>query len=148
MDCGFRPGKGAGVRCALCPPHRFPSAHHPVTPAGDVQLPGPPTDVHASEISRNYVVLSWEPPVPRGRAPLMYFIEKVCNVEVSLQGGDPAQAPPPPPDCADRTIGQCDPGHCPALDPTLQSSAPTVMALSWVIPCTQQMSNAVWVLCG
>ncbi|XP_055969960.1 myomesin-2 isoform X2 [Sorex fumeus] len=43
---------------------------------GDVQLPGPPTNVHASEISRNYVVLSWEPPTPRGRAPLMYFIEK------------------------------------------------------------------------
>uniref|UniRef100_A0A8C8YWF4 Myomesin 2 n=1 Tax=Prolemur simus TaxID=1328070 RepID=A0A8C8YWF4_PROSS len=43
---------------------------------GDVQIPGPPTNVHASEISRNYVVLSWEPPTPRGKEPLMYFIEK------------------------------------------------------------------------
>uniref|UniRef100_A0A8I4A0L9 Myomesin 2 n=1 Tax=Callithrix jacchus TaxID=9483 RepID=A0A8I4A0L9_CALJA len=43
---------------------------------GDVQIPGPPTNVHASEISRNYVVLSWEPPSPRGRDPLTYFIEK------------------------------------------------------------------------
>uniref|UniRef100_A0A2K5JAV1 Myomesin 2 n=1 Tax=Colobus angolensis palliatus TaxID=336983 RepID=A0A2K5JAV1_COLAP len=43
---------------------------------GDVQVPGPPTNVHASEISRNYVVLSWEPPTPRGKDPLTYFIEK------------------------------------------------------------------------
>ncbi|KAJ8775763.1 hypothetical protein J1605_016161 [Eschrichtius robustus] len=44
--------------------------------AGEVQLPGPPTNVHASEISRAYVVLSWDPPAPRGKEPLMYFIEK------------------------------------------------------------------------
>ncbi|XP_003984609.5 myomesin-2 isoform X1 [Felis catus] len=43
---------------------------------GDVQIPGPPTNVHASEISRTYVVLSWDPPTPRGKEPLMYFIEK------------------------------------------------------------------------
>ncbi|EPQ16691.1 Myomesin-2 [Myotis brandtii] len=43
---------------------------------GDVQIPGPPTNVHASEVSRTYVVLSWEPPVPRGKEPLTYFIEK------------------------------------------------------------------------
>ncbi|XP_025873724.2 myomesin-2 isoform X1 [Vulpes vulpes] len=43
---------------------------------GDVQVPGPPTNVHASEISRTYVVLSWDPPAPRGKEPLMYFIEK------------------------------------------------------------------------
>nr|XP_008541983.1 PREDICTED: myomesin-2 [Equus przewalskii] len=43
---------------------------------GDAQIPGPPTNVHASEISRTYVVLSWDPPVPRGKEPLMYFIEK------------------------------------------------------------------------
>lgn len=46
-------------------------------PAGDVLIPGPPTNVHASEVSRTYVVLSWEPPAPRGREPLTYFIEKV-----------------------------------------------------------------------
>ncbi|XP_045677304.1 myomesin-2 [Phyllostomus hastatus] len=43
---------------------------------GDVQIPGPPTNVHVSELSRTYVVLSWEPPSPRGREPLSYFIEK------------------------------------------------------------------------
>ncbi|KFO97846.1 M-protein, striated muscle, partial [Calypte anna] len=43
---------------------------------GHIQIPGPPTNVHASEISRTYVVLSWEPPVPRGREPVTYFIEK------------------------------------------------------------------------
>uniref|UniRef100_A0A8C3N168 Uncharacterized protein n=1 Tax=Geospiza parvula TaxID=87175 RepID=A0A8C3N168_GEOPR len=43
---------------------------------GDVQIPSPPTNVHASEISKTYVVLSWDPPVPRGREPLTYFIEK------------------------------------------------------------------------
>lgn len=43
---------------------------------GDVQIPGPPTNVQASEVSRNYVVLSWDPPSPRGKEPLMYFIEK------------------------------------------------------------------------
>ncbi|XP_056136013.1 myomesin-2 [Lampris incognitus] len=43
---------------------------------GDVTIPGEPTDVHASEIFRSYVVLSWKPPSPRGRAPLWYVIEK------------------------------------------------------------------------
>uniref|UniRef100_A0A7M4ETG5 Myomesin 2 n=1 Tax=Crocodylus porosus TaxID=8502 RepID=A0A7M4ETG5_CROPO len=43
---------------------------------GDVHIPGPPTNVHASETSKTYVVLSWDPPVPRGKEPLMYFIEK------------------------------------------------------------------------
>ncbi|KAI4550627.1 hypothetical protein MJT46_020171, partial [Ovis ammon polii x Ovis aries] len=45
-------------------------------PPGEVQIPGPPTNVHASETSRTYVVLSWDPPEPRGKEPLMYFIEK------------------------------------------------------------------------
>ncbi|XP_037668866.1 myomesin-2 [Choloepus didactylus] len=43
---------------------------------GDAQIPGPPTNVHASEISRTYVVLSWDPPAPRGKESLVYFIEK------------------------------------------------------------------------
>lgn len=51
---------------------------------GDVQIPGPPTNVHASEISKTYVVLSWDPPVPRGREPLTYFIEKVLLCVVVL----------------------------------------------------------------
>uniref|UniRef100_A0A8C4HZV0 Myomesin 2a n=1 Tax=Dicentrarchus labrax TaxID=13489 RepID=A0A8C4HZV0_DICLA len=44
---------------------------------GYVTIPGEPTDVHASEIFKSYVVLSWKPPSPRGRAPLCYVIEKV-----------------------------------------------------------------------
>uniref|UniRef100_A0A8C7DYZ6 Myomesin 2a n=1 Tax=Oncorhynchus kisutch TaxID=8019 RepID=A0A8C7DYZ6_ONCKI len=43
---------------------------------GYVTLPGEPTDVHASEIFKSYIVLSWKPPSPRGRAPLWYIIEK------------------------------------------------------------------------
>ncbi|XP_061478883.1 myomesin-2 [Rhineura floridana] len=43
---------------------------------GDVKIPGPPTNVHASETSKTYVVLSWDPPVPHGKEPLSYFIEK------------------------------------------------------------------------
>ncbi|XP_067352904.1 myomesin-2 isoform X2 [Channa argus] len=43
---------------------------------GYVTIPGEPTDLHASEIFKSYVVLSWKPPSPRGRAPLWYIIEK------------------------------------------------------------------------
>uniref|UniRef100_A0AAR2L4X0 Myomesin 2a n=1 Tax=Pygocentrus nattereri TaxID=42514 RepID=A0AAR2L4X0_PYGNA len=41
-----------------------------------VTLLEPPTEVHATEINRAYVVLSWKPPSLRGRAPLWYLIEK------------------------------------------------------------------------
>ncbi|MCJ8737942.1 hypothetical protein PDJAM_G00029800 [Pangasius djambal] len=41
-----------------------------------VTLPEPPTDVHATEISQTYIVLSWKPPIPRGRASVWYLIEK------------------------------------------------------------------------
>ncbi|KAM4041563.1 myomesin-2 isoform 2-T2 [Anomaloglossus baeobatrachus] len=43
---------------------------------GDVKIPGAPTNVQALESSKTYVVLSWDPPVPRGRDPLVYYIEK------------------------------------------------------------------------
>uniref|UniRef100_A0A671PJV7 Myomesin-2-like n=1 Tax=Sinocyclocheilus anshuiensis TaxID=1608454 RepID=A0A671PJV7_9TELE len=43
-----------------------------------VTIPGPPTNVHATEINKTYIVLSWTPPSPRGRAPVWYLIEKVC----------------------------------------------------------------------
>ncbi|XP_018430419.1 PREDICTED: myomesin-2 [Nanorana parkeri] len=43
---------------------------------GDVKIPGSPTNVQALETSKTYVVLSWEPPVPRGRDSLVYYIEK------------------------------------------------------------------------
>ena len=54
-----------------------------IPPPGEVQIPGPPTNVHASETSRTYVVLSWDPPEPQGKEPLMYFIEKVHTGRVS-----------------------------------------------------------------
>ncbi|XP_068583610.1 M-protein, striated muscle isoform X2 [Cebidichthys violaceus] len=43
---------------------------------GYVTIPGEPVDVHASEVLKSYVVLSWKPPSPRGRAPLWYVVEK------------------------------------------------------------------------
>ncbi|KAF7703673.1 myomesin-2 isoform X3 [Silurus meridionalis] len=41
-----------------------------------ITTPGPPTDVHATEINQTYIVLSWKPPIPRGRATVWYLIEK------------------------------------------------------------------------
>ncbi|XP_056421653.1 myomesin-2 isoform X2 [Hyla sarda] len=43
---------------------------------GEVKIPGPPTNVQALETSKTYIVLSWEPPVPRGKDQLVYYIEK------------------------------------------------------------------------
>lgn len=42
-----------------------------------VTIPSPPTNVHASESRETYVVLGWEEPRPRGKAPLTYALEKV-----------------------------------------------------------------------
>ncbi|KAJ7304345.1 hypothetical protein JRQ81_011895, partial [Phrynocephalus forsythii] len=47
-----------------------------------VKIPLPPTNVHASEVREDYVVLSWNEPDPRGKEPLSYFVEK------SLAGSD------------------------------------------------------------
>ncbi|XP_056590500.1 myomesin-2 isoform X2 [Triplophysa dalaica] len=41
-----------------------------------VTIPEQPTNVHATEINKTYIVLSWTPPSPRGRAPVWYLIEK------------------------------------------------------------------------
>ncbi|KAM5321074.1 myomesin-3 isoform 1-T1 [Glossophaga mutica] len=41
-----------------------------------VTIPSPPTNVHAIEIHEAYVVLGWEEPRPRSRAPLTYSLEK------------------------------------------------------------------------
>ncbi|XP_045154869.1 myomesin-3 [Echinops telfairi] len=41
-----------------------------------VTIPSAPTNVHAMEIRENYVVLGWEEPSPRGKAPLTYTLEK------------------------------------------------------------------------
>lgn len=50
-----------------------------------VTIPLPPTNVHASEIRDAYVVLGWDEPRPRGKAPLTYSLEKVWR----LQGPQP-----------------------------------------------------------
>ncbi|KAI4796528.1 hypothetical protein KUCAC02_026915, partial [Chaenocephalus aceratus] len=49
-----------------------------------VTIPGQPTEVHASEVFKSYIVLSWTPPRPRGRVPLSYVIEKRINTAVKL----------------------------------------------------------------
>ncbi|XP_067877782.1 myomesin-2 [Heterodontus francisci] len=52
---------------------------------GDVKPPGIPMNVHAAETSKNYIVLSWDPPDPRGRQPLKYYIEKTMAGSTSWQ---------------------------------------------------------------
>lgn len=42
-----------------------------------VTIPLPPTNVHASEVREDYVVLAWDEPDPRGKEPLSYYVEKV-----------------------------------------------------------------------
>uniref|UniRef100_A0A8C5MXJ4 Myomesin 3 n=1 Tax=Leptobrachium leishanense TaxID=445787 RepID=A0A8C5MXJ4_9ANUR len=41
-----------------------------------VDVPLPPTNVHASEISEDFIVLSWDEPKPRGKEPLTYYIQR------------------------------------------------------------------------
>uniref|UniRef100_A0A673KKD1 Myomesin-2-like n=1 Tax=Sinocyclocheilus rhinocerous TaxID=307959 RepID=A0A673KKD1_9TELE len=48
-----------------------------VTYYDDLEAPGPPSKVCASETDRTYVVLSWVPPVYHSKAPMWYYIEKV-----------------------------------------------------------------------
>ncbi|XP_069751190.1 myomesin-3 isoform X3 [Narcine bancroftii] len=42
----------------------------------DVHIPLPPTNLRVSEIGQTYAVLQWNEPVPRGREPLIYYVEK------------------------------------------------------------------------
>uniref|UniRef100_A0A8C2DEV0 Myomesin 2 n=1 Tax=Cyprinus carpio TaxID=7962 RepID=A0A8C2DEV0_CYPCA len=48
-----------------------------VTYYDDLEAPGPPSKVCASETDRTYVVLSWVPPVYHSKAPMWYYIEKL-----------------------------------------------------------------------
>ncbi|XP_074832537.1 myomesin-3 isoform X2 [Carettochelys insculpta] len=43
---------------------------------GRIKIPLPPTNVHASEVREDYMVLSWDEPDPRGKEPLNYYVEK------------------------------------------------------------------------
>ncbi|XP_043939175.1 myomesin-3-like isoform X1 [Protopterus annectens] len=51
----------------------------------EVTVPLPPTNVHAAEKKDSYVVLCWDEPVPRGREPLTYLIEKSLHGSKSWQ---------------------------------------------------------------
>uniref|UniRef100_A0A8V5GY64 Uncharacterized protein n=1 Tax=Melopsittacus undulatus TaxID=13146 RepID=A0A8V5GY64_MELUD len=42
----------------------------------DLEVPLPPTNVHASEVREDYVALAWDEPDPRGKEPLQYYVEK------------------------------------------------------------------------
>uniref|UniRef100_A0A672TVR1 Myomesin 3 n=1 Tax=Strigops habroptila TaxID=2489341 RepID=A0A672TVR1_STRHB len=42
----------------------------------DLEVPLPPTNVHASEVREDYVALEWDEPDPRGKEPLQYYVEK------------------------------------------------------------------------
>ncbi|XP_068125104.1 myomesin-3 [Hyperolius riggenbachi] len=42
----------------------------------DVKVPSPPSNVHALEVTEDYVVLCWDEPDPRGKDPLTYYVEK------------------------------------------------------------------------
>ena len=48
-----------------------------ISPAGDVQILGPQSNMDILEVSSTYVVLSWDLPTPLDKEPLTYFIEKV-----------------------------------------------------------------------
>ncbi|XP_042299045.1 myomesin-1-like isoform X2 [Sceloporus undulatus] len=39
-------------------------------------VPGSPLDLHVTEATKNYIVLSWKPPYERGHEGVMYFVEK------------------------------------------------------------------------
>ncbi|XP_069741311.1 myomesin-2 isoform X2 [Narcine bancroftii] len=52
---------------------------------GEVKIPSSPTNIQAAETSRTYIVLSWDPPEPRGREPLKYYVEKTMAGSASWQ---------------------------------------------------------------
>ncbi|XP_053310773.1 myomesin-3 [Spea bombifrons] len=41
-----------------------------------VKVPSPPSNVHAGEVSEDYIVLCWDEPEPHGKEPLSYYVEK------------------------------------------------------------------------
>ncbi|KAG7469064.1 hypothetical protein MATL_G00124840 [Megalops atlanticus] len=41
-----------------------------------IRVPFPPTDVHASEVTDTYAVVSWTEPEPRGKEPLTFYVER------------------------------------------------------------------------
>ncbi|CAI9547314.1 unnamed protein product, partial [Staurois parvus] len=40
------------------------------------EVPSPPRNVQASEVTEDYVVICWDEPDPRGKEPLKYYVEK------------------------------------------------------------------------
>ncbi|XP_037684110.1 myomesin-3 [Choloepus didactylus] len=61
-----------------------------------VTIPSAPTNVHACEIREAYVVLGWEEPSPRSKAPLTYSLEKSIlgsGTWEAISTEDPVRAP-------------------------------------------------------
>ncbi|KAG5857994.1 hypothetical protein ANANG_G00025390 [Anguilla anguilla] len=52
---------------------------------GEIRVPLPPTDVHASEVSDTYAVVSWGEPDPRGREKLTFYVERSLAGRTSWQ---------------------------------------------------------------
>ncbi|KAJ6655614.1 hypothetical protein lerEdw1_004966 [Lerista edwardsae] len=50
-----------------------------------ITIPLPPTNVRASEVREDYVVLAWDEPDPRGKEPLSYYVEKSIAGSLSWQ---------------------------------------------------------------
>uniref|UniRef100_F6QLU9 Myomesin 3 n=1 Tax=Xenopus tropicalis TaxID=8364 RepID=F6QLU9_XENTR len=44
-----------------------------------VKMPLPPTNVHASEIHEDYIVLCWDEPDPHGKESLFYYVEQAIS---------------------------------------------------------------------
>uniref|UniRef100_UPI00398EECC7 myomesin-2 n=1 Tax=Pristiophorus japonicus TaxID=55135 RepID=UPI00398EECC7 len=43
---------------------------------GDIRIPLPPTNMRMTEMGETYAALCWDEPCPRGREPLVYYVEK------------------------------------------------------------------------
>ncbi|KAJ8289220.1 hypothetical protein COCON_G00018790 [Conger conger] len=52
---------------------------------GEIRVPLPPTDVHASEVRDTYAVVSWSEPDPRGREKLTFYVEQTLCGKDSWQ---------------------------------------------------------------
>ncbi|XP_075926109.1 myomesin-1 [Petromyzon marinus] len=87
-----RPSRASIPTAALDPLDRARMKGGPIAPwTGQIivteeepdegRIPGPPTALSITEATRNYIVLSWKPPVMRGSEGIMYYIEKSTGGE-------------------------------------------------------------------
>ncbi|KAJ8289547.1 hypothetical protein GJAV_G00002550 [Gymnothorax javanicus] len=73
---------GAGRPSKATEPILMSDPAEPGRSMGQIRVPFPPTDVHASEVNDTYAVVSWNEPDPRGREKLTFYVER------SLVGSD------------------------------------------------------------